>query len=286
MKHSLKHLSYALLLAVLFFGLSAGSAFAQEYKETYNQALEAARAKKYDAAHGLFVKAGQQAKQAGDNDVAAKANKVAAQIDFNSGKKLSDSEQYEQALKHFESGIKLSPTYTNNYLGKAVALKSMKREDDAIATYQKLIEVGKSAQDREAVTAGEKAIRDHYVYIASTALSRNGDKTTRTDANEALASLKKLQETLDVSEDPDVHYYTAVAHNAAGDYAQALASGNKALELHKGSKSDKAKIYFLLGEANMYQGNTAAARDAFTNATFGTYKPLAEHYLETLGKSN
>lgn len=283
MNHTIKHLSRAFLLACLILGISAGSAFAQEYKETYNKALEAAKAKKYEEAHGLFVKAGQQANQAGDKDVAQKANKVAAQIDFNLGKKLSDTEKYADALKRFENGIKLFPTYTNNYLGKAVALKKMDRTDDAIATYQKLVEVGKSANDREATAAGEGAIRDHFIYLTSTALSRNGDRTGRRDAEEALASLTKLQGLLDVSQDADAQYYAAVAHNIMGDYAKSIELAAKALELHKGSKTDKAKIYFVLGEANMYSGNTAAAKEAFKNATFGSYKPLAEHYLETLG---
>lgn len=282
MKHSVKHLTYALLLALLFCGASASSAFAQAYKETYNQALEAARAKKYDEAHGLFVKAAQAAKQANDNDIAAKASKVAAQIDYNAGKKLSDEGQYEAALKRFESGISLAPNYTNNYIGKAVALKGLKRTDDMIAVYQQMIQLG----DAEAVKAGRDGIRDHYVYQASSALSRNGAAATRADASEALGYLQKLQETLDVSEDADVQYYTAVAYNVQGDYAQSIAAANKALELHNGSKTDKAKIYFVLGEAQMYSGNTGAAKEAFQNATFGSYKPLAEHYLETLGTSN
>lgn len=283
MKHSPKHLSFALLLAFLCFSVGASSAFAQGYKETYNQALEAARAKKYDEAHGLFVRAAQGARQAGDNDIANKANKVAAQIDYNQGKKLSDAENYAGALQRFESGIRLFPTYTNNYLGKAVVLKKQNKEEEAIATYQQLIEVGKAQNDREAVSTGEDAIRDHYLYLASSALSRNGAAATRADADEALANLAKVEALLDLSQDPDFHYYTAVAQNVKGNYDASIAAATKALELHKGGRADKAKIYFVLGEANMYKGNTAAAKEAFTNATFGSYKPLAEHYLTTLG---
>lgn len=283
MKHSLKHLTSALLLVALAVGLTPGIASAQEYKETYNQALEAARAKKLEEAHGLFVKAATQASTAGDNEIAKKANYVAAQIDFNLGKKLNDSENHEEALKHFESGIKLDPSYTNNYLGKAVALKGLDRVDDAIATYQALIEVGQSSGNQEAVNSGQSAIRDHYVFLASSALSRNGENTSRRDAEEALGHLTQLQEALDVSEDPDVQYYMAVAHNVMGDYDRAIELANKALELHRGSKTDKAKIYFVLGEAHMFKGNNAAAREAFSNATYGSYKAPAEHYISTLG---
>jgi len=59
-----------------------------------------------------------------------------------------------------------------------------------------------------------------------------------------------------------------------------------ALEMHRGSKTDKAKIFFVKGEALMNVGDMTGAKAAFTNAAYGTYAASAKHYLDTLGGTN
>lgn len=266
-------------MAVLFAGITAAPASAQDYKEAYNSGLEAAKAKKYDDAYTHFVKAAQGAKAANDAEVQQRANKIMAQLDYNRGKKLSDAEKYDEALKHFEKGINHLPNFANNYLGKAVALKKLGRDEDAVQAYLDLVKVGEETNSSEAVRQGQNSIRDHFVFKASSALGRNTDPTRR-DAEEALSHLEKLQEHVEA--DADTYFYMAAAHNALSNYDEAIALADKALELHRGSKSDKAKIFFVKGEALMYSGNVLAAKSAFQEATFGSYKSLAEHYLETL----
>ncbi|MEX1054949.1 MAG: tetratricopeptide repeat protein, partial [Rhodothermales bacterium] len=254
-------------------------AFAQEYKEAYNSAIEAAKAKNYTQAYADFNKAAKLASAANDKEIANKAIRVAAQIDYLVGKQLVQGEKFDEALKRFEQGIKLLPSYANNYEGKALALKKLERGEEAIQAYQTLIEFGKKNSNTEAVKSGEQGIRDYYIYLASSALGRKAEPSAN-DAREALTHLEKL-ETI-VALDADAYFYMAVAHNATGNYAQAVSSADKALELHKGSRTDAAKIYFIKGEALMYNGNTAGAKEAFQNATYGSYKSLAEHYLQTL----
>jgi hypothetical protein len=53
--------------------------------------------------------------------------------------------------------------------------------------------------------------------------------------------------------------------------------------MHRGSLTDKAKIYYCLGEAQMSLGNNNEAKSAFRNAAYGPYKNSAEHFIETLG---
>ena len=55
--------------------------------------------------------------------------------------------------------------------------------------------------------------------------------------------------------------------------------------LNKNIRQMFAKIYFVKGEAHMFAGSNQAASDAFSNALFGSYKPLAEHYLSELNSS-
>lgn len=283
MKSILKHLSYVLLLAFLVYGVTPRAASAQEYKEKYNAALEAAKAKKYDEAYKLFGEAANLANTGGDKAVAQKAKETQSKIDYLLGKQAVAQENYEAALTRFEQGIAAFPAYVNNYEGKALALKKLSRDDDAIATYVTLIELGKESNNTEAVRTGETGIRDYYVYLASSALGRNGTNVRKTDAEEALQHLSKLEETLEAAKtDADVLFYKATAHNVLGDYASAISAANQALENHRGSKTDAAKIYFVLGEAYMYSGDKANAKTAFTNAAYGTYKAPAEHYIQTL----
>ncbi len=274
-----KNLAPALLIFLFMAGASASSAYAQddqEYKRAYNAAIEAAKAKNYDEAHKQFVRAADLAKKAGDADIADRSNKVAAQIDYNRGKQLSDNEKYEDALKHFEAGIKRYPKYANNYLGKGLALSKVNKTDEAVAVFQE----ARKSDDSKVARAAEDAIRGMFVYKASSALSRGGEKASRADAQEAISHLTKLQEVIPL--DSDAYYYLAEAYKALGDYDQSITAANKGLEMHTGSKSDKARLYFVKGEALMFKGDNASAKAAFSEARFGSFKAPAEHYLETL----
>lgn len=274
-----KSFSLLALLAVLLGGLVATPALAQEYKEAYNEAIEAAKAQNYTAAHEAFSRAARLAQQEGDSEIADRAGRNAAIIDYNLGKQLVEQENYEPALQRFNSGIELYPQYANNYLGKALALKRLDRTEDVIAAYQELITYGEENQNTEAVREGEAGMRDYYIFLASSALGRRAEPSAA-DAREAIGYLDELEERLDP--DADSYFYRAVANNALGNYDEAVRLADQALEVHRGSRTDAAKIYFIKGEALMYRGETAAAKESFQNATFGSYKSLAEHYLETL----
>lgn len=272
-------LPLAVLLAFLIGGINPAPALAQEYKETYNTAIEAAKAKDYETAYAEFTTAASLASEAGDNDIAQRARKVAAQIDYNTGKQLVANEDFAAGLERFEQGIELFPQYAKNYTGKALALKKLERNEEAIQAYQDLIDYGNENSDSQAIREGESGIRDHYIYLASSALGRSSEPSA-SDAREAIGYLEDLQEYLDA--DADVYFYMAAANNALGNYDEAVQYADQALEMHSGSRSDAAKIHFVKGEALMYNGNTAAAKESFQNATFGSYRSLAEHYLETL----
>jgi tetratricopeptide (TPR) repeat protein len=256
-------------------------AFGQEYKEAYNAARTAAKANNLTEALQKFTLAANGAKASGDTEVERRSNKVIAQIEYKLGLNATRDEDYAAALQHFESGIARYPSYSKNYLGRGLALKKLDRIDDAIAAFQQAIEAGTAESDRQTARAAETAISEHFVYLASSLLSRNGGKPSSADADQALAHLARLAGL--VEPDADVMYYTAEAFKAKGDFAQSVASAEQALELHRGSRTEKAKIYFVMGEALVGLGDTSGAKDAFQNAAVGSYRASAEHYLETLG---
>lgn len=254
---------------------------AQEYKEAYNAGLAAAKAKNMTEALQKFTLAANGAKAAGDTDVERRSNKVVAQIEYNLGLAEVRSENYQAALTHFQNGITRFPSYSKNYLGRGSALLKLDQVDDAVAAFQQAIDAGNTENDRQTARAAQDAIRAHYIFIASSALAKNGGRPSAADVQTAMTTLARVQELVEA--DADILYYTAEAHKFSGDFANAVAAADRALELHRGSRTDKAKIYFVKGESLVGLGDEAGARAAFTEAAVGTYKASAEHYLETLG---
>ena len=150
-----------------------------------------------------------------------------------------------------------------------------------MAGFVETIGVAHAASDSKTARKAETAIREHYLYLASSALSRNGARTSRADADEALTYLETLQAVVDANS--DVFYYLAEIHKVKGEFQDAISMADQALGIHRGSRTDKAKIFYVKGEALMSLGNNSGAKSAFQNAAYGSYKQSAEHFLETLG---
>ncbi len=270
--------SCALLAAFLIAGISATPALAQEYKEAYNAARTAAEAKDYTTAYTKYEEAARGAQSAGDQDVLSKSNRVLSQLDRINGNRALKAKNYDVAKRHFEKGITRDASDAKSHYGLGLALKNLGEIESGMAAFMKAIEVADTPGERKTATTARTAIRKHYYFLASSAVSKSNPSAS--DGDRALAALEALMEYLEP--DADYHYYTAVSHNIKGNNGACITSANKALEIHKGSRADKAKIYFVKGEALMYSGDTDGAKAAFRNATYGSYKASAEHYLETL----
>ncbi len=265
------------LIALALVVALAQPAASQAYKETFNTGIETARAGNLDEARGLFMQAASGADAESDAAVARRARDLATKIDYKLGKAAFDNENYEVAITYFDRGIEADASYTNNQHMKGLALKRLDRIEEAMTVWSALLE----NSDRAAVNRASDAIRDHYHFAASTAISRNGAAATEEDASEALAALETMM-GYGIEADADTYYYQAEAAKIIGDYAQAVTLADQAIEIHRGSLTDKAKLYFVKGESLMYSGDTAGAKEAFAGATYGQYKASAEHWIETL----
>lgn len=270
-----------ILLVAGLIGLGSTTATAQEYKETYNAAREAALAKNYKVALEKYLAAADGAKAEGDGDVERGSRKVASQLAYILGRAELQKNAFPAAIRYFDQGIKQYPSNAQNYLARASALKQADRTDEAIAAFAQTMEVATAGSDTKTARQAEEAIRGHYVFLASTALSRNGARTSKADAEEAMGHIQAMLQYVDA--DADTYYYTAESQKVSGEYEASVASADQALELHRGSRTDKAKIYFVKGESLMNMGQMDGAKEAFRNAAYGNYRASAEHYLETLG---
>ena len=248
---------------------------AQQYKEDFNSAQEAAKSSSWSDARNLFFQAATGADDASDPDVAQRARYAAAQIDYKLGTTAFKSDDFEGALQHYTDGESIYPAYIKNLYGKGLAQNRLGRIDEALDSWMAVVN---SPGDRKTSLTAEKRIRDHFISQASQALAKRN--ASARDADAALASLASLSELMEA--DADVHYYTALAHYTKGEGEAAVEAAQKALGVHTGSRSDKAKIYYVLGEAYVSIKDRDAAKNAFQNAAYGTWKQSAEHYLETL----
>jgi tetratricopeptide (TPR) repeat protein len=271
--------------ALMFAGFGVGTAAAQagddqEYRRAFNAGLEAHQARDHNEAYRQFARAAQLAAQAGDEEVARRAARVAAQLDYNIGNALARNERFEDAAKRYEAGIKLDPGYPHNYVALATALRGLNRVDEAMDMFMKGHEIARAANDREMAQRAHQGVRDHFVAIASQALGRNENAPRRSDADVAISALTALQEYIEA--DADVYFFLAVAHNARTEYDKAVEMADAGLAIHRGSRTDAAKIHFVRGEALMNLGQNDAARAAFQAAAVGEYRAPAEHYLSRL----
>ena len=265
----------AAFLMLLLIGVSSVNAQDdQAYKEAYNAGIAAAEAKNYADAYVEYGKAAELAVQADDQEIAVKSKKIMAKIDKLLGTRAYKAGDFETALKHFETGLTLDPDYAPNLHNKGLALKQLGRIDEAMASFSAAVKTN----DNKTARAADKAIRGYYHSEASKLVAN--ENASSADANSAIALLTKMQEYVDG--DSDTFFYTATAHNLLRAYPAAIASADQALAIHRGSKSDKAKIHFVKGEALLNSGDVPSAKASFSEATFGSYKALAEHYLETL----
>ena len=119
-------------------------------------------------------------------------------------------------------------------------------------------------KNSKTVSAARNTIRGHFIYIASSNLS---DNPTRTNAQTALDSIDEM--LLYIDADADTYYYQAEANKTMGNYTEAISLADQALDAHKGGARDKAKIYFVKGEALMFSGANSEAAEAFGNALYG-----------------
>ncbi len=274
-----------LMLAFLVAVIGSSTSQAQdnqEYKRAYNTGLEAMKAfqnsKKMadlNKAYAAFEKTIPLAESAGAGDVANKARQYLARLDYTRGTASYKAGKFEEALTYHEKGLKYDPSYDKNHYGKGKALQKLDRMDEALAE----LKIASESKDSKTKRAAMDTIRDHFLFLASSTLSK--EHPTASDGDKALAHLEMLQQY--VEPDTDTYYYMAEAYKVKGQFQESIAMADKALALHRGSRTDKAKIYFVKGESLMSLQRYDEAKSAFRNAAYGSYRQSAQHYIETLG---
>lgn len=261
---------------MIFAGVGVQSIAAQsvdkDAAEKYNEGLELLKSKDYEAALNTFAEAQKMAETAGDKGTASKAENYVYRLCYNVGVGYVKQGDYETALSYFDRGIAIEPSYYKNYKGRAAVLKDQGEDAASMEAFVKTAEVASAAGELE---ERSKALAQAEGFVAKSVQDKN---------------YKAVIETgnlfLQFSESSNVHYYMANAYNQLGDYQQALAHAEQALELDTGSRASKAKIHFEMAEAYKNTGQFQQALQAYSEAAYGDFKQRAEHEMEVIAGSN
>ena len=264
-------LALALVTVVNVQSLSAQTAN-KEAAEKYNAGLALLKEKNYESALNTFLETKDIANEAGDKGTAAKAENYAYRLCYNVGVGYVKKDDFETALKYFDQGIQMEPTYYKNYKGRAAVYKARGDEAAAMEAYIKTAEIASQSGELE---ERSKALAQAEGFVAKALQAEDFTKVVDTGIN-----------YLQFSETANVHYYVAHAYNQLGKHEDALGHADKALGLEQGSRASKAKIHFEKAEAYKNIGQYQQALQSYSEAAYGDFKQRAEHEMEVIGGSN
>lgn len=251
----------------------------EQLKVAFSEGVQAAKAENYETALEKFNEAKNLAESAEQQGALNKINQYIEAASQKWATQALKSGDYAAAIERYDSSIEQSPNNATLYFNKGMAQLKADQTEEGLQTLQKAIEVGNEANNRKVVQSAEERIRSEFVSRASQAL--NAQDPTEAQARAALEALDQLEQ-YNVQPDADAYFYRAAALYELGESDQAIQMARQGLDQHRGGRTSEAKFHFVIGEALLQQGNTAEAKQAFTEAAYGDYKPRAEHYLETL----
>lgn len=267
-----KFVSY--LLAVVTFLSFTVTAHAQEESQEnasaaalYNEGLAKYKAQDFAGALDLMVQAVEAADPESETDakVIGLAKKNGAIFAYKAGTEFRKEENFEEAIKAFDTGMEFSPGFYANFIGRAQALEGAGKEVDAVSAYLKAGEVSAKSNKPDKAEQMDKKAEN---MVALTFADKDWEKTA------AMA-----ESFLSMKETPDVHFYMSHALKNQGDTAKAIEHAQKAVEM---AEEDKGKYLMALAESYEAAGQTSEAVEAYKQVPSGKYSERAEYKVNEL----
>ncbi|MBO6792438.1 MAG: tetratricopeptide repeat protein [Balneolaceae bacterium] len=220
----------------------------------------------------LFEESQSMGTEYGDSDISNRSRGVLAQLHFQKGTMLYKQENFEAADASFDKALQINSNYAKAYYQKGLVAKKMGGEVETIMSwFDRAINIGNQVNDNTVVRQANNAAHAELLFRGSKAIENN----RLTNAIELLQSSLTYN-----AESSDSFYRLAEASNKLGNYNDAIEYATTAIEHEQGGATDKAKIYFEIGFAQQSKGNKAQACEAFTNASYGSFRAPSEHKME------
>jgi tetratricopeptide (TPR) repeat protein len=228
----------------------------------------------------------------------AQSNNDAKKL-FNEGNALLKSGDFEGAIVKYNGALKLEK-HEYYYYQKGLAQKKARKTDDALESFKSAVATNpKWAIGYVALAGAYFANGDYQAALDNyeTALKENptlgpakkglaAAQTARaqqmlTEGEGAKAAALALSAVENDEKYDKAYVILAQAYNKDGKYNEAIAAAQNAIKYNKSPR--KGAAYFELGLAYRNLGNTAKAKDAFTNAKKDpSYARNADYELKML----
>ena len=208
-------------------------------------------------------------------DIKAKAEKSIPQIYYAMGAAAYSAKNYDEAVKNLDMVIARDPDMAGAYFIKGVCYQTLKDEAKMDENYKLAIEKG-TANGDAASAQKAKAQLSKYYYNAGI-VARKAQKW-----DDAIAAFNK---TVDVDGDyVDAYYAMASCYNSKKGWDNAIASGEKALQIKSAAGADAKAldpIYYELGTAYAGKSDNGKACEYFKKVVNETFLKGAKYQIET-----
>jgi len=208
-------------------------------------------------------------------DVKAKAEKSIPQLYYAMGAADYSAKKYDEAVKNLDQAIARDPNMANAYFIKGVCYQTLKDESKMDENYKLAIEKGTANGDASTAQKA-KAQLSKYYYNAGI-VARKAQKW-----DDAIAAFNK---TVDADGDfADAYYAMASCYNSKKGWDNAIASGEKALQIKSAAGADAKTldpIYYELGTAHAGKSDNGKACEYFKKVVNEPFLKGAKYQIET-----
>jgi len=205
--------------------------------------------KKYEEALKVMEEARSDAQKYRNEKEVATINRALPTLYLALGNEDLRLEKYEEALRNYQLGVELNNNMSKLHLYLGAAYQKMDSTEQALAAFDRTIEV--------AMRTNQPADANDARQAAKNMLLKNGQEAK--DANNWQKAYEHFSSAVKYAEnDPDVRLQVAITANRNGRAKDAVAAGEKALELEK-RPNMIPKVHYQLGYAYEQVGNTAKA---------------------------
>lgn len=245
------------VLAALVIGVGATPALAQSSPPAYAQAYESG------------METASEARQLEESNIAE-----AASLYEEAYRQLAEASEGAQEEGNLEHSDQIRMTAAKLAYRAGQLLYDDQQLEAAMGHFEYGMDLAPSfAANRDAYNTAQAALRQGPVVEASQALNSGNPR-------EALAVLEGAEET------PNVLFYKAEAYNALNEDEQSITLAQRALEGDALSSTKRARLYLLIGEAQMRQGDQEGARTNLARAQEMGSGQVSERAAALLGQLN
>ena len=227
----------------------------------------------------------------------AQSNNDAKKL-FNEGNAMLKAGNFEGAIENYDAALKIEKHEYFHYQ-RGLALKTARKMDEALAAFEAAVAFNPKWAEGHFALAGAHFGKGDYTKAIESYEAALKEKPTLGPAKKGLAAAQTAQaqtllgqgqvgdaialcqKAIANDEKYDKAYLIlAQAHNKNGAYNEAITAAQNAIKYTKGSKG---AAHFEMGLAYRNQGNTAKAKEAFTNAKKDpSYARNADYELKML----